>query len=172
MKAITLWQPWATLVARKVKVIETRSWSTNYRGPLAIHASKRCIAGPIGEFDVKDYTPRGGAKQYLMRGESLSWPYRLPLGAIVATCTLLDVVPMEAEDVVDTADPVLVIEQDEGLSLSWGPDYYGEANEEDVSREFPYGDYQPGRFAWVLGGINPVEPIPWKGAQGLWEWRS
>ncbi len=40
MKAISLLQPWATLVAIGAKRIETRSWATNYRGPLAIHASK------------------------------------------------------------------------------------------------------------------------------------
>src|SRR5574343_1234835 len=40
MKAITLHQPWATLVAIGAKRIETRSWSTNYRGPIAIHAAK------------------------------------------------------------------------------------------------------------------------------------
>jgi hypothetical protein len=31
MKALTLTQPWASLVAFKAKRIETRSWSTNYR---------------------------------------------------------------------------------------------------------------------------------------------
>lgn len=41
MKAITLWQPWASLVAHELKHFETRSWATNYRGPLAIHAAKR-----------------------------------------------------------------------------------------------------------------------------------
>lgn len=40
MKAVTLTQPWATLVAIGAKQIETRSWPTNYRGPLAIHAGK------------------------------------------------------------------------------------------------------------------------------------
>lgn len=40
MKAITLTQPWATLVAIGAKKIETRSWATGYRGRLAIHAAK------------------------------------------------------------------------------------------------------------------------------------
>ncbi len=40
MKALTLWQPWATLVAMEVKKIETRCWTTKYRGELAIHAAK------------------------------------------------------------------------------------------------------------------------------------
>ena len=35
MKAISLWQPWASAVALGSKRVETRSWSTSYRGPLA-----------------------------------------------------------------------------------------------------------------------------------------
>lgn len=41
MKAISLCQPWATLMALGVKTIETRSWSTEHRGYLAIHATGR-----------------------------------------------------------------------------------------------------------------------------------
>ena len=40
MKALTLHQPWANLVALGHKQIETRSWATKYRGALAIHAGK------------------------------------------------------------------------------------------------------------------------------------
>lgn len=40
-KAITLWQPWATLVAIGAKQFDTRSWLTRHRGPLVIHAAKR-----------------------------------------------------------------------------------------------------------------------------------
>lgn len=40
MKALSLTQPWATLVALGEKTIETRSWQTSYRGPLLIHAAK------------------------------------------------------------------------------------------------------------------------------------
>lgn len=41
MKAISLWQPWASLVVLGEKKIETRSWDTAYRGPLLIHAAQR-----------------------------------------------------------------------------------------------------------------------------------
>src|SRR6266496_247116 len=41
MKAISLWQPWATLMALNFKKVETRIWETKYRGPLAIHAAQR-----------------------------------------------------------------------------------------------------------------------------------
>jgi len=40
MKAISLYEPWATLIALGEKRFETRSWSTTYRGPLLICASK------------------------------------------------------------------------------------------------------------------------------------
>ena len=38
MKAITLIQPWATLLVSGHKTVETRAWATNHRGPLLIHA--------------------------------------------------------------------------------------------------------------------------------------
>ena len=44
MKAITIIQPWATLIALGEKQFETRSWFTKHRGELAIHAGKRSTA--------------------------------------------------------------------------------------------------------------------------------
>lgn len=43
MKVITLWEPWASLIAVGAKMIETRSWNTNYRGRIAIHAAKKIV---------------------------------------------------------------------------------------------------------------------------------
>lgn len=40
IKAITLTQPWASLMYFLEKLNETRGWGTAYRGPLAIHAAK------------------------------------------------------------------------------------------------------------------------------------
>lgn len=40
MKALTIRQPYASLIALGEKHYETRSWRTSYRGPLAIHAGK------------------------------------------------------------------------------------------------------------------------------------
>ena len=39
MKAISLWQPWASLVVEGYKDVENRPWRSFYRGPLLIHAS-------------------------------------------------------------------------------------------------------------------------------------
>ena len=41
MRAVTIWQPWATLILCGIKLYETRSWPTDYRGPLVITAAKR-----------------------------------------------------------------------------------------------------------------------------------
>jgi hypothetical protein len=41
IKAVSIKQPWANLIAYGLKDIESRTWQTNYRGPLAIHASKK-----------------------------------------------------------------------------------------------------------------------------------
>ena len=47
-RALSLTQPWASLLVSGKKRIETRSWATQYRGWLAIHAAKtfpgHCVA--------------------------------------------------------------------------------------------------------------------------------
>lgn len=50
MKVITLKQPWATLVAEGIKKYEFRSWKTNYRGKILIHAGVG-----IDKEDMKKY---------------------------------------------------------------------------------------------------------------------
>ena len=79
MRAISLWQPWATAIAVGVKSIETRHWKTDYRGPLAIHAAKR--------FDKHQ-------REFAQTEHTLGrLPGSLPLGAIVAVVTLKDCQP-------------------------------------------------------------------------------
>jgi hypothetical protein len=41
MRAISLWQPWATAIAVGIKKIETRHWDAKFYGPIAIHAAKK-----------------------------------------------------------------------------------------------------------------------------------
>jgi activating signal cointegrator 1 len=55
MKALSLTQPWASLVQCKAKSVETRSWYTSYRGPLVIHAAKG-YPGWCKEFACEPYT--------------------------------------------------------------------------------------------------------------------
>ncbi len=39
-KALSIWEPWATLIVMGKKDVENRVWQTSYRGPLLIHAGK------------------------------------------------------------------------------------------------------------------------------------
>lgn len=84
MKAITLTQPWATLVAIGAKTIETRSWSTNYRGELAIHAAK---GFPV---DCK-WLCFGEPFRTLLYEHGYHHPDQLPRGLVIATARLVNV---------------------------------------------------------------------------------
>ena len=44
MKVVSIIEPWASLIKEKVKYIETRSWKTNYRGKIYIHASLKKVS--------------------------------------------------------------------------------------------------------------------------------
>jgi hypothetical protein len=71
IKAISLWQPWASLMAAGVKRHETRHWDTKHRGPIAIHAAKTLdLAGCPDRLCIDAF--------------GVSWPAQLPLGAVVA----------------------------------------------------------------------------------------
>lgn len=50
MRALSLWQPWASLIADGRKKIETRHWPLYYRGPLAIHAAMKVDEDACYEF--------------------------------------------------------------------------------------------------------------------------
>jgi len=55
MKVLTLKQPWATLISKGLKKYEFRSWKTNYRGEILIHAGKGIDKAALIKF--KDYGP-------------------------------------------------------------------------------------------------------------------
>jgi hypothetical protein len=76
LKALTLHQPFAQLCADGRKQIETRSWSTTYRGPLAIHA---------GQTLDRDFAMECGYD-----------PHTLARGAVVCVVMLRDCEPMPA----------------------------------------------------------------------------
>ncbi|WP_394430419.1 ASCH domain-containing protein [Streptomyces sp. SGAir0957] len=42
VRALTLWQPWASCIAYGTKRIENRPWETGYRGWLLLHAGLTC----------------------------------------------------------------------------------------------------------------------------------
>lgn len=83
IRVLSLTQPWASLVDVGAKKIETRSWYTQYRGPLAIHASK---GFPLW---AREFCVRLAFGRALDDGGIYSTD-ELPLGAILAVCRLVD----------------------------------------------------------------------------------
>lgn len=70
-------------------------------------------------------------------------PLLLPLGSVIGICNLTDCIPVEQALEHSLMTPL----------------------------EQHFGDYSPGRFAWLLEDMRPFkEPVPAKGALGLWNW--
>ncbi|MCX6021989.1 MAG: ASCH domain-containing protein, partial [Chloroflexi bacterium] len=91
MRALTLTQPFATLIAIGAKTIETRSWRTSHRGPLAIHAA----AGfPRWAKELCAQEPFAAA----LRMAGYTEAKALPRGAVVAVCLLDDCVAITEEN--------------------------------------------------------------------------
>ncbi|ALJ98716.1 ASCH domain-containing protein [Burkholderia thailandensis] len=69
MKALSVRQPWAWLLAAGHKNIENRTWVTSYRGPLLIHASKGMTHQEYE--DCMAFAIRAGLRAYFPRREDL-----------------------------------------------------------------------------------------------------
>jgi activating signal cointegrator 1 len=130
MKAISLHQPWASLIMLGEKRIETRDWCPPRAllgERIAIHAAKRideCVLHP----PFSRFFPE---------------PYRVPLGALLGSVVL------------DSAWQI-----DRTLTASELLERNG------AEHERVFGDYTPGRFAWLLRDVRVLEvPIPFRGAQ-------
>lgn len=150
-RVLTLWQPWASLIALGLKGYETRSWGTAYQGKLLIHAAKRKIdndgirvwleAQKIA--GIKPSEPSDPFFTYL----------NLPLGCIVSACDLTKTLQM-----VDT-EKTGPVHLHPHLQISIN----------SVSQlERAVGDWREDRYAWKLCNvINFPTPIPYKNGQGL-----
>lgn len=144
MKAVTVWQPWATLLALREKVHETRGRRTHYRGPIAIHAAKYIDREACEEPGIKATLARHG---YTVDS--------LPTGAVVAVADLVDCWAVHTHHT--SKLPLLLNSRSEAKILTL--------------QEATFGDYTPGRSAWEMGDVLQLtEPIPVKGQQGLWNW--
>lgn len=176
LRVLSLHQPWASLVALNVKRIETRSWGTKHRGRIGIASTARKpVPGCVGDYEVYPADPPGEihpnhtkerpARLYRNGTGDLRVGGRwcpLAFGAIVATANLVDCVPMvpcSSRDH-DGNHRVFVgcgTRGDELWVTRRGP---GPAV--DINDQLPYGDFAPGRWAWLLDDIKPTtERCPW-----------
>ncbi|MFD3260864.1 ASCH domain-containing protein [Paenibacillus lentus] len=146
MKTITIIQPWAILIALGEKQYETRSWQTNYRGQLAIHAGKKVDREACEWEPIKSTLAKHGYTAD-----------NLPTGAVVAVCRL-----GECWQVSRCLRDDVILEKDGGNTMREDP---------IGKKEEAFGWYDDGRYAWELNDVQQLpEPIPVKGRQGLWNW--
>lgn len=114
MRAITIIQPWATLIALGEKKYETRSWTTKHRGEIAIHAGKKINKNACNQEDIHAALKR--------HGYSIN---NLPTGAIIATAIIVDCLQS-------------IHECNDGYILSNGEHIYGS---EELFGDFDTGRY-------------------------------
>ena len=84
MKALSLHQPWASLIAAGAKRVETRDWmppKSLLGKPLAIHATRQAVVFP----SHPEYAEFNRA---VARCLGPKWPVTVPQGAVVAVVTL------------------------------------------------------------------------------------
>jgi hypothetical protein len=86
MKCLSLIQPWAALVILGAKHYETRGWHTDYRGRLAIHASRTFPDAARALCLLEPY-------RSVLRAAGFHQSADLPRGALLGTVALLDCLP-------------------------------------------------------------------------------
>lgn len=141
MKLISLWEPWASLMAHKLKQYETRHWETSYRGLLGIHAAKRKLTKQQWAEFWEQVNRFGAADQVRPICEDLQY------GKLVAIVTMDNCLLMGPHSnprmiAIDSVSPL----------------------------ERATGNWTKGRFAWQTSNVLKLpEPIPTRGYQSLWD---
>ncbi|MET4560779.1 hypothetical protein ABIA69_001923 [Lysinibacillus parviboronicapiens] len=142
MKAITIKQPWATLIALGEKQFETRSWQTKHRGPIAIHAGKSTDKDACNDSWIKSTLAEHGIKSYK----------ELPTGVVLATAELVDC--YKVETTVGHVSVLSNVKVVEGLEVAFG--------------DYTEGRYA-WELTNVQVLAKPLEA---KGQLSLWEWNG
>lgn len=144
MKALTIQQPWASLIftpnstSEYFKMIETRSWKTAYRGKIAIHAAKKQNPKLLQSLSTELRTIFSDAG--IHSDEDIS---NMPHGMVIGEVDIVDCVSIELLD--------------------------GYRNKYEVA----FGDWSSGRYGWVIRNpILYKEPIPAVGKLSLWDWHK
>ncbi len=152
MKAITIWQPWASLLAIGAKQYETRSWKTDYRGQIAIHAAAK-RPPKQGELATENFDAITKAIALNLGHWRFDWD-NIPLGCVILTAELVDCYKITKR--------LTFAENEKTISI-----------QEISVQEQLFGDWTPGRYAWELSNVKMLpEPIPAKGQQKIWNWEG
>lgn len=160
MKCLTVYQPYASLIAIGAKLFETRGRRILYRGPLAIHAGLKKPSDVLDGVDIDIIFAMGrafGVKEKQV-GKITEYLETLPRGAVIATADLIGCWNTYGRtEIISCGD--LRGSQPERI------------NHFVCNDELLFGNFSRGRFAFELENMKSLPlPIPAKGKQGLWNW--
>lgn len=175
MKAISLWQPYASLIACGAKPYETRHWAPPLHligQTVAIHAAKKIdreIVDFVDDLMYGQHEPGGFglagrlAASFNRAPDSLLGVFghsAMPIGSVVATATL-DAAFQLGEPAQGTAFPAAsVVARFTSRPM---PSCF-------TVRYDDFGDYSPGRWAWLFRDVKTINPpAPVRGAQGFFD---
>jgi hypothetical protein len=148
--AISLWQPWASLIARDAKAIETRDWPppAKYIGRrIAIHATR--FAPRLD--DLSHEVRAACVKRF-----GVDFMRTLPRGAVVCVSTLAGAY--------QCGEPIGRGRVSVAAAVAGSP-------KRAVIATDPFGDFDPGRWAWLLTDTEALaRPAPARGHQTFWSW--
>lgn len=159
MKAISLWQPWASLIVAGIKPYETRGWGppTALIGQrIAIHAAKMVDKDAIGLAQRSMLGERGAALEATWRGapdEIMAHFGRatMPVGCIVGSAILRAAFRLGAA-AEGTAVPARSIVERRTRQFDPFPPCF-------TVRVDELGDYREGRWAWLMEDARPSPPM-------------
>ena len=172
MTAITIYQPWASLIIQDKKHYETRSWITHYRGNLAIHAGAK-KPSEILKIENINILRRIGCALCLFEETEVNFASRdrllnalnsLPRSAILGYVNLTECCKIWDGQRAGYNLGTVCIDQ---------PNQYWSPNWLTTSDEYLFGDWNVGRYAWKVDNtIKFSDTIPAKGKQRLWKWED
>ena len=90
MKALTIWQPYASLIAKGLKGYETRGFRTHHRGPLLIHSGQRPMHWILKHSDED-------ALDVAIETFGMDGLMDLPVGCAICVVDLVDCIEMTPE---------------------------------------------------------------------------
>lgn len=142
MKTITDKQPWASLIVDGVKDIENRTWKTNFRGRILVHASLDNIFKRVDSF--RDILSAEQISDIVKKGKEVDiFGSHLPTRSIIGSVEIVDCVVNH--------------------SSVWAEETFIPIEGEGYPQKPTYN--------WVLANpIKFPEPIPIKGRLGFWDY--
>lgn len=160
MKALTILEPFASLIAGGFKHYETRGFPTRIRGRIAIHAgkSKTHMMGRTARDPAMQILAAAYRRQNIYGSPDLNLDLLIKPGFVIATAEIAACYRVDGVTWDKNGRKIVAAHLEDGTVIE--------------GKELDFGFYRIGAFAWRLKKAEPINPIAAKGQQGFWEWEG